>query len=212
MTNSKCRFLVLLCTFSILSKSVRTKDEQKRIAIRDATIIEVVKGGLTSASIAKIAKRAKLAQGTIYLYFDTKEDLLRQTYIEIKHMMRDSLMNHYDPSGDSATNIRDVWFALLEYAISHPNHFTFAEYITSANLFGEREEPELKKIEKEMKAVILTAIEDGTLIDAPYESLQVILVAPVNALSKKITMQKQRISKQVKVKTFDLIWQGIAKR
>lgn len=189
---------------------MRTKDENKRIAIREATVAEVVAGGLAGASIARIAQRAKLSQGTIYLYYPTKESLIRQVYVEIKQDMRNTLMDCLVASATSAENIREVWYALFNYAMEYPNYFAFAEYITAANLFDQVKEPALVEIEREMKSIITTAIDDGTLKSAPYESLQAVLVAPISQLSRRVNIRQSRLSETVRDSTFDLIWQGIA--
>ena len=191
---------------------MRKKSEEKRLLIRDATIQEVVESGLAGASIAKIAARAGLSQGTIYLYYPTKDELFRQIYLEIKHEMRDMLMDKRDPTKSSAENIRTLWFALLDYAISNASHYIYAEYLSAANFLDEAEEPELQQIAIEMRSIIQTAIDDGTLMQVPYESLQAVLVAPVSLLSRRITISKHTVSNAVRESTFELIWQGIVNR
>lgn len=190
---------------------MRTKDEKKRIAIRDATIAEVVAGGLSGASIARIADRAKLSQGTIYLYYASKDVLVRQVYVEIKLDMRDALMVCFKETASSEDNIRALWFALLNYSLEHPKFFAFTEYITAANLFDELGEPALANVERELKSIITNAISDGTLKPAPYEALQAILVAPISHLARKAAFAEKTVSKTTSNTTFELIWQGIAK-
>ncbi len=188
---------------------MRTKDENKRLAIRDAAILEVVEGGLSGATIAGIATRAELSQGTLYLYYPNKDALISQVYVEIKLMVRDVVMSHYDDTASSTTNIRKVWFALLDFALTYPGRFAFAETIATQSPM--MDEPELVKVEAEMKSIITRAIADGTLKQAPFESIQAVLIAPVTQLSRSITMGKQKISKRTINATFELIWSGIAK-
>jgi len=189
---------------------MRTKDEKKRLAIRDATIAEVVAGGLAGASIARIANRAKLSQGTIYLYYTSKEVLIRQVYVETKLEMRDALMASFNDNASSEDNIRTLWHALLNYALDQPKRFAFTEYITAANLFQELEAPALAEVEREFKSIITNAISNGTLKPAPYEALQAILVAPVSHLARKAALADEPISKTTRNTTFDLIWHGIS--
>ncbi len=191
-----------------VTTNMRKKDENKRIAIRDAAVAEVVKGGLSGATIARIANRAKLSQGTIYLYYPNKDALISQVYVEIKLMIRDVLMAHYDDSVSSAKNIRSVWFALLNFAVEHPAHFGFAE--TVAMQLPTLTNPELTQVKSELRSIIMRAISDGTLKSAPYESIQAVLVAPVTQLSRSITLGQQKISKRSINATFELIWRGIA--
>lgn len=51
------------------------KTARTRAALVRASVEEFLKHGFASATIARVAKRAGLAKGTLYLYFKTKEEL-----------------------------------------------------------------------------------------------------------------------------------------
>ena len=52
------------------------KDNGKHALILDAAIVEIAQSGYHRTTVAKIARRAGVADGTIYLYFKGKEDVL----------------------------------------------------------------------------------------------------------------------------------------
>lgn len=54
----------------------RTLDSTKRAKILDAATVEIAQRGYFQTTVARIAKRAGVADGTIYLYFHNKEDVL----------------------------------------------------------------------------------------------------------------------------------------
>ncbi|MEP0520888.1 MAG: TetR/AcrR family transcriptional regulator [Hyphomicrobiales bacterium] len=56
------------------------KDENKRVAIRNAVVSEVLQSGLANACVAPIAKRAGVSAGTIYLHHPNKEVLLQTVF------------------------------------------------------------------------------------------------------------------------------------
>lgn len=56
----------------------REASEQKRRAIFDAAVNVVGRHGYAEASIARITTQAKVAQGTFYLYYKSRQDLLDQ--------------------------------------------------------------------------------------------------------------------------------------
>lgn len=53
-----------------------TKDKPKYYQIIDAALEVIAENGYHSSQVSKIAKRANVADGTIYLYFKNKEDIL----------------------------------------------------------------------------------------------------------------------------------------
>ena len=60
--------------------SKKTKDKYQ--AIIDAAVKVIAKYGYHNAQVAKIAREAGVAEGTIYLYFQNKEDVLVSIFKE----------------------------------------------------------------------------------------------------------------------------------
>lgn len=56
----------------------RRKPERRPDDILDGALIEFRRRGFTGARIEDIAKHAGLSKGTVYLYFDSKEDMLKE--------------------------------------------------------------------------------------------------------------------------------------
>jgi len=54
----------------------RSPDTRKRTRIMDAAVVEIAQRGYHATTVARIAKRAGVADGTIYLYFKNKEEIL----------------------------------------------------------------------------------------------------------------------------------------
>ena len=64
--------------------SAVSKSQIKREALVRATINLVNNNGFHAAPMSKIAKMAEVSPGTIYQYFENKQDLINQVYIEVK--------------------------------------------------------------------------------------------------------------------------------
>jgi TetR/AcrR family fatty acid metabolism transcriptional regulator len=58
------------------------KDKPKYRQIIDAAVIVIAENGYHQAQVSKIAKQAGVADGTIYLYFKNKEDILISVFQE----------------------------------------------------------------------------------------------------------------------------------
>lgn len=61
-------------------RSPREQREERRAAIVAAARRVLSSGGYAAASIAAIAKEASISTGTVYLYFDDRDDLLAAVY------------------------------------------------------------------------------------------------------------------------------------
>ncbi|WP_394188468.1 TetR/AcrR family transcriptional regulator [Paenisporosarcina quisquiliarum] len=58
------------------------RDKPKYKQIIDAAVIVIAENGYHQAQVSKIAKQASVADGTIYLYFKNKEDILISVFTE----------------------------------------------------------------------------------------------------------------------------------
>lgn len=58
------------------------RNKPKYMQIVDAAVIAIAENGYHQAQVSKIAKQAGVADGTIYLYFKNKEDILISVFSE----------------------------------------------------------------------------------------------------------------------------------
>jgi len=97
----------------------RAKSPEKRHAILQAAVHEIAQAGL-GASTAKIAKRANLAEGTLFTYFATKNDLLTELYIELKSEVYRRVNANFPHEAELRQRARHVWIETLLWAIEKP--------------------------------------------------------------------------------------------
>src|SRR5580700_3887585 len=96
----------------------RPLSEDKRTAILEAAAEVVALLGL-SAPTAKIAKRAGVAEGTLFTYFANKDELLNRLYLELKMDLRDAVITGY-PAGKSLIDrSRHFWDRYIGWGSAH---------------------------------------------------------------------------------------------
>ncbi len=69
------------------------RDKPKFKQIIDAAVIVIAENGYHQAQVSKIAKQAGVADGTIYLYFKNKEDILISVFQEKMGLFVENLKN-----------------------------------------------------------------------------------------------------------------------
>lgn len=73
----------------VVNNMKRNKPKYKQII--DAAVIAIAENGYHQAQVSKIAKQAGVADGTIYLYFKNKEDILISVFQEKMGVFVDNL-------------------------------------------------------------------------------------------------------------------------
>ena len=87
----------------------RPKSEDKRNAILDAATRVFAARGLTAAPTSEISKQAGVAEGTLFTYFRTKDDLINALDREIKLELADAAMSGFPRKTSVRNRMRHVW-------------------------------------------------------------------------------------------------------
>ena len=98
----------------------RPKSEDKRNAILDAATRLFAERGLAAAPTSEISKRAGIAEGTLFTYFPTKEDLINALYREIKLELADAVMSDFPRKKNVRTRLRHVWDRYVHWGVANP--------------------------------------------------------------------------------------------
>jgi AcrR family transcriptional regulator len=98
----------------------RPKSEDKRNAILDAATRLFAERGLAAAPTSEISRRAGIAEGTLFTYFGTKDDLINSLYREIKLELADAMMSDFPRKKTVRTRLRHVWDRYVKWGIANP--------------------------------------------------------------------------------------------
>lgn len=97
------------------------RGEQTKQKILDAAEREIGEKGFAEASISTITAEAKVAQGTFYVYFRTKEDVMRELVLRMGRRLRHHLtLATTDSNGRLEVERRGI-HAFLEFVRDNPN-------------------------------------------------------------------------------------------
>lgn len=100
----------------------KTKRGQRtRERILDAAEIEIGGRGFAEASISTITAQAKVGQGTFYLYFRSKEDVMRELVLRMGRRLRRHLTLSIADAPDRLEAERRGIRAFLEFVRANPN-------------------------------------------------------------------------------------------
>ncbi|RYD79444.1 MAG: TetR/AcrR family transcriptional regulator [Sphingobacteriales bacterium] len=110
----------------------RAKDDFKIQIIYTATLALVLETGYTELTMAAVAKKAKIATGTIYTYFQNKEELINKLYLYLKEEKTARMFETYK-SGDSFfVTFKKLWLR-IKICLIIPK--TVLKVLTGVNTF-----------------------------------------------------------------------------
>lgn len=182
----------------------------KEQAIFAATIELVAEVGLTGLKMADIARRAKIASGTLYLYFTSKEELLNAIYRKLK---RDhaflSAASEEDAGLPLRLKFRRIWELALRHGLTHYRETLFTEQFVVSPYIND----ESREVSSEVTRFIIELIEAGkrdTLIKPLDNALLLCLMSGfLRETAAYCRKSGQEVSPELVESTFTLCWDAL---
>lgn len=136
---------------------MRKKDINKTDQIFDATLKLISAEGLSGITMAKIAKKAGVATGTVYIYFKNKDELINALYQKLKVESLDRFLNGYNSNDPFRKSLKKIWNNYLMHRINYHEQSIFMEqYYRSPFITVEH-----KEVAEAMKTPIHDLIKKG---------------------------------------------------
>jgi len=184
----------------------RPRSDQKRQAILDAAVELFADRGIGHAPTSAISSAAGVAEGTLFTYFKTKDELLNELYREMRKEI-DREMADFPFSADARTRLRFVWDRFLDLAEKYPKRLKVQQQLrSSGRLLKGAEEPNM--VIKELLQVSKEGAELGGLNGASPEYLVLMFRAQAEATAEFIAAH-QEMEAESRELGFKLVWRAL---
>jgi AcrR family transcriptional regulator len=185
----------------------RPKSEDKRKAILDAALRVFEERGIANSPTSAISKAAGVAEGSLFTYFKTKNDLMNELYLELR-MEFSRYLTDFPHGKDPRTRLRYVWDKYLELAATHPERLkVLAQLRASGKLFKENEPPAFAILE------VLNAAREvasrSNLQGAPPDFLVLMLRAQIEATVEYIQAHPAAAA-ECRELGFKMVWNSLS--
>ena len=188
---------------------MRTKDDEKEIALFEATVKLVNEIGFASSSVSKIAKEAGVSPATIYVYYNNKEDLLVSTYIEIKLDLSKALLRDFNDKLPIRDILRNVWFNMFEYISKNLEYYKFVEQFSNSPYRSLVNKQEVEQYFVPMIRVLQIGIERKIIKNVNFDILTAFMYHPITVLANPSLCQDFELNEENIEIAFTLAWDAI---
>jgi AcrR family transcriptional regulator len=185
----------------------RPKSDRKRKAILDAAMELFAKRGITHSPTSAISSVAKVAEGTLFTYFKTKDELINELYRELRQELDRELVD-YPFTADARARLRYVWDRYLGLALKHPRRLKVLQQLrASGRLLKGAEAPNMAMVE--VLHSTKEAAETGGLQNVSAEFLVLLFRAQVEATAEFIGAHRD-LEAESREAGFKIIWRGLS--
>jgi len=114
---------------------LKRKDKLKEKAIIENTLNIVSQTGIAGIKMSKLAKRVGISPSTLYVYFETKEDLIVSIGFKILEKISKSLQAALDEHDNFEQKLRVKWIHMLQFRINNEKEINFMEHWMQSPFF-----------------------------------------------------------------------------
>lgn len=195
------------------SKKMQEKKAYKHQAIVDAAIETFANKGFHSTTISDIARKAGVADGTVYLYFSNKDDLLIKAFDELISTKLAELKSMFEEGDDHVVRLIKFFDYHVELFTEKPYiaRFMAIELRQSAEFY--KKYPQYKPIKRYLsflQEMIQSAKNEGGLRDVDTLGLSFLMYGAMDfVLTEWATMDNPFDLMDMKEKIVDIVRYGM---
>ena len=188
---------------------MREKDPNKVDAIYKAALKLVLREGFSGLKMSEVAREAKVATGTLYLYFESKEDLISQLYLALKQQSTAVLLKEYDANAPFMVNFEKIWKGAVLTQLKSPETAAFHEQYYRSPYVKESVRQETDKLMQPVIQLIEQGKKERLLKDVPTELLLLQIIGLINELVRQHHANMINATQDVINTVFEMTWDGI---
>jgi len=186
---------------------------EKREKILKATLYLLAHKGFHGFSIKEVAKNARVATGTVYLYFRDKQDMIEQLHMSIIENVAQAAFENWD---DAATPFekyclmcRNIW----KHACSEPDNLLCKGQFDQLPPDILRDQYSEARVHFErLSSLLELGKRNGEILDLPNDVLYCLTIENFWQIARKQNLGIVDMHEELLTQIIDSTWRGITKK
>lgn len=167
-----------------------------------------MESGFHGTPTSRIAKEAGVANGTLFHYYKTKDELIVALYSSIKSKLSERMYAGTKPEAAFKENLKLIYANTLNWAIEHKEEFYFMQQFNTSPFLSLIAPEEISRQARPHLELLESAIEQKIFRKLPVELIFVLINHHIYGMSQYIhnlhagEVQKKKLIND----SFDLLW------
>ena len=183
----------------------------KRTAILESALALIREHGFHGAPMSLVAKKAGVAAGTLYLYFDSKDQLIRELYTYVVDRMMQAVLQGDHPELPFKARIFNFWTNHYQFYIQNPAYLFFTEQFTASPYGKEVTIQENEQFRNIIARLFRCGIENKKLKPIDTLLFGILIHGSILNAAKAHLSGRLKIGKNELDQIFEIVWDGIKK-
>ena len=188
----------------------KPKSEDKRNSILSAAIQVFAERGL-SAPTAAITSVAGIAEGSLFTYFKTKDELINALYRELKLELADAMMSGFPRKQSMRHRLEHVWNGYVQWGRANPQQQRVLKQIQVWGGLTQESKQAGSAPFTEIQRMAEDAVTQKIYKDIPQAFIGAALVALADMTMDFMVREPDR-AETYRTTGFEMLWAGITRR
>ena len=183
----------------------------KRGQILEAALKLFVEYGFHGTPTSMIAKEAGVANGTLFHYFSTKDELIIALYVDIKSRMATYVFENSKGQSTFKETIKEQYLAALYWGLDNQLEYRFTEQFKTSPYLSKIAPQQIEESLKPYHDMLRKAIKDKIIKPQPVELLFTLISSHTYGLNQYLMTNDFSKAKQHQVisEVFEMLWDMI---
>lgn len=188
----------------MISQSVN----DKRKDLLAAALRLFAENGFHGTPTSKIAKEAGVANGTLFHYYKTKEDLIVSLYIDVKTRMSEYIEANAEKEKSIRKNFRNQYMQVMLWSLEHRDEFYFIQQFHASPFAALVPKEEIERLTGKGCEQIEKAIKEKAIKKRDVNYIMTLFTSHTYGLNQYLTKTKlsEKEQKEVIKDSFDMFW------
>jgi AcrR family transcriptional regulator len=187
----------------------KAKDEQKIEAIHSAAMHMVLQTGFGALKMADVAVKAGIATGTLYVYYQSKEELINTLYFKTKAEIIQVLLSPKHATNDFYETFTNMWTAYFTYCLQHPHKMLFVEQFVYSGMIEKDIMEQTENLLLPLDQFLHFGMENRVLKKISVALMKAHIQGSIHELVKTLTREQRNPTIDEINQCLAITWQGI---
>jgi len=186
-----------------MTTTITLAQSEKHEAILAATCELIADRGLHNIPMSAIAKKAKMAAGTLYLYFENKDVLINELFLYLKRESYNYIVQRVDTDQSFDEWLEQMWFASARRHLDFPQAFNVIQQCELSGILSPDTLQQQEDIETPLYHKFQSAIEEGVIKNLPRQIVYALFMGPITILAHLQAKGEIEISDDILLQTYE---------
>lgn len=189
---------------------VRKPSPEKRSQYLRAALQLFVANGVQNTSTAAIAKEARTAAGTLFIYFPTKQDLINELVLDIVREQSKTIKAALAGSLSAKESFHAIWEGSIRWFLANMEAYQYIQQVRDSGMISEAVVQETNQYFDFYYIAIQKGLAETAIRPYPVELIGEMLYRAIVAIMNLIKAQPDGEKQEEYIRSgFDIFWNGI---